>query len=85
MQILLEEHELQECVQTNIMEVMEQQEQPYIRPEEKKAKYKALAKRVKKDRGCKSLLVSRVHYPQLKYIHDKESPKGHLGRSPLRI
>ncbi|KXJ62430.1 hypothetical protein RP20_CCG010088 [Aedes albopictus] len=54
---------------------MELQEQPNDRPEEKEAKGKALEKRVKKDRRCKSLLVSRIHDSQLEYIHDKESPK----------
>lgn len=75
MLILLEEHELEECVQTYAAEVEELIVQEGDTNEEKAAKAKKMEKRMKKDRRCKSLLVSRIHDTQLEYIQGKQFPK----------
>lgn len=75
MLILLEEHELEECVRMNVADVEDLRVQQGDNQQEKDRKAKALEGRMKKDRRCKSLLVSRIHDSQLEYIHDMISPK----------
>lgn len=75
MLILLEEHELVECVETYAADVPELQDVNTDTAEVKARKLVDLQKRNKKDRKCKSLLVSRIHDSQLEYIHDKRFPK----------
>uniref|UniRef100_A0A182RHG7 Uncharacterized protein n=1 Tax=Anopheles funestus TaxID=62324 RepID=A0A182RHG7_ANOFN len=71
MMILLEEHELVECVQTNASEMDELNEAPDDTPEVLRKKTVAREERLKQDRKCKSLLVSRIHDSQLEYVQDK--------------
>lgn len=75
MLILLEEHELVECVETYAVDVPELQDVDTDTAEAKARKLVHREKRNKKDRRCKSLLVSRIHDSQLEYIHDKRFPK----------
>lgn len=75
MLVLLEEHELVECVQTYVAEVEELIVQEDDTNEVKSQKAKKLERRVKKDRRCKSLLISRIHDTQLEYVRDKQFPK----------
>lgn len=75
MQVVLEEHELAECIQAELEEVDE-----YVVKQEdtnavKEVKERAAEKRRKKDRRCKSLLISRIHDSQLEYIQDKPTPR----------
>lgn len=75
MQVVLEEHELTECIQTELEEVDD-----YIVKDEdanavREEKEKAVDKRKKKDRRCKSLLIARIHDSQLEYIQDKPTPR----------
>lgn len=75
MEILLEEHELQECIQTLASEVESLQDVVGDSQDVKKHKEVEREKRAKLDRKCKSLLVSRIHDSQLEYIQDKQYPK----------
>lgn len=75
MKILLEEHELEECIRTYAAEVAELQDLVGDTAEVKLQKKTARERRSKKDRRCKSLLVSRIHDTQLEYIQDKQHPK----------
>lgn len=75
MLVLLEERELVECVQTYAAEVEELVVLPADTNAVKAEKALKLEKRVKKDRKCKSLLVSRIHDTQLEYIQGKQYPK----------
>lgn len=75
MLILLEEHELVECVQNFAADVPELQDAADDSEAVKKTKKEAREKRKKMDRKCKSLLVSRIHDSQLEYIQDKPAPK----------
>lgn len=75
MLILLEEHELAECVQRYASDVEELKEEPGDSEEQKNKKRKEREKRVKKDRRCKSLLIGRIHDSQLEYVRDKQHPK----------
>lgn len=75
MQVVLEEHELVECIQSELEEV-----EKYIVKQEdtnavKEAKGRAAENRRKKDRRCKSLLIARIHDSQLEYIQDKLTPR----------
>lgn len=44
-------------------------------PDQKTAKKALLEKRLKKDRRCKMLMVSRIHNSQLEYVQDLRTPK----------
>lgn len=75
MQVVLEEHELAECIETELEEV----DDYVVKPEDTNAvkgeKEKAAEKRRKRDRRCKSLLIARIHDSQLEYIQDKPTPR----------
>lgn len=75
MQVLLEEHELLECVQNNAVDVEELKVAAGDNAAVIEQKEKAMKDRQKSDRKCKSLLVSRIHDSQLEYIQGKQSPK----------
>lgn len=75
MLVLLEEHELVECVQCYAADVDALKDDPDDTPEQKNRKVKEREKRVKKDRRCKSLLVGRIHDSQLEYVRGKQHPK----------
>lgn len=75
MLVLLEEHELVECVQRYAADVDELKDDPADTQEQKNRKANQREKRAKKDRRCKSLLVGRIHDSQLEYVRDKQHPK----------
>ena len=75
MTILLEERELLECILTNADTVEELIDQTGDSAEVLARKTSDREKRAKRDRKCKSLLVSRVQDSQLEYIHDQITPK----------
>ena len=72
---LLEEHELLECVRTNVGDLVELQEKPGEKPEEKTARMKLMDKRIKKDCHCRSQLVTRIGDGVLDYLEEGMSPK----------
>lgn len=72
---LLDEHELMDCIEQEVAEVEELEIKVEDTAEERQQKTKAVEKRKKKDKRCRSLLISRIHDSQLEYIHDKPTPK----------
>lgn len=75
MQVLLEEHELQECIETEVDDVQAVKVEVDDSPDVRQQKANKKEKRVKKDRRCKSLLISRIHDSQLEYVQERQSPK----------
>lgn len=75
MRVLLEEHELLECVEIEAGEVMDLLDEANDSVEVKREKQAKREKRAKKDRKCKSLLISRIHDTQLEYVQEKNTPK----------
>lgn len=75
MRVLLEEHELLECVETEAGEVPELLDEAGDSVDVKREKQVKREKRAKKDRKCKSLLISRIHDTQLEYVQEKNTPK----------
>lgn len=75
MQVVLEEHDVLECVETELAEM----EELFVKPEDddvaRHAKETLMEKRRKKERHCKSILVSRIHDSMLEYVQDQQSPK----------
>ena len=65
MQVALEEHELLECVEREANEIENVIEQASDTVEVKRDKQRNRERRAKKDRKCKSLLISRIHDTQL--------------------
>lgn len=74
-QVLLEEHDLFVCVEEEVEDVVELQEQPSDTQQKKQEKQKLREKRVKQDRKCRSLLISRISDSQLEYVQEKKTPK----------
>lgn len=75
MQVLLEEHELLECIGTEAGDVEEFKEQQGDTAQVKQDKKNKLEKWLKKQRKCKSMLISRIHDSMLEYVQDKQTPK----------
>lgn len=75
MRILLEEHDLLQCIETEAAAIDELKEEPTDNEAVKKVKTEKREKRLKQDRRCKSLLVSRIHDSQLEYVQEKGTPK----------
>ena len=75
MQVLLEEHDLLECVEVEIDDVDELKELASDSADVKAEKMKLREQRKKKNRKCKSLIISRIHDSQLEYVQEKKSPK----------
>lgn len=75
MKVALEEHELTECLEVELEDL---EELKVAAGDDVDVRMQKIAKReirVKKDRRCKSLLVSRIHDTQLEYVQEKETPK----------
>lgn len=75
MSVLLEEYELQCCVEQEAAEVPELMVKEEDTDAVREAKAKATEKRSKKDRRCKSMLISRISDNMLEYIQDQQSPR----------
>lgn len=75
MLVVLEEHELTECIEREVTEVEVLKINQEDNESAKAAKLIALGNRKKKDRKCKSLLISRISDNQLEYVQDQPSPK----------
>lgn len=75
MQVLLEEHELLECVEVEIADIDELKELVSDSTDVRAEKKRLREQRKKKDRKCKSLIISRIHDSQLEYVQEKRSPK----------
>lgn len=71
----LEEHELLECVRTNVGDVAELKEKAGEKPQEKTARMKLLDKRIRKDRHCRSQLMARISDAQMDHLEEDMSPK----------
>lgn len=74
-QVLLEEHDLFECVETEAAEIPELQELVSDTAAKAEEKQKLREKRRKQDRKCRSLLISRISDSQLEYVQEKKTPK----------
>lgn len=74
-QVVLEEHELLECIQNEMADVEELQVKQEDTDAVRQAKEKLAEKRRKKDRRCKSVLISRIHDSMLEYVQDKVTPR----------
>lgn len=75
MLVVLEEHELTECISREIAEVEELKIEVSDTADVRADKKKQCDVRKKKDRRCKSLLISRIHDNQLEYVQDQPTPK----------
>lgn len=75
MLVVLEEHELTECIEREVTEVEVLRINQSDNESAKAAKLIALEHRKKKDRKCKSILISRISDNQLEYVQDQPSPK----------
>lgn len=74
-QVLLEEHELWDCVQTELGDLVELAERDNDTAAQRTEKNALREKRKKRERKCKSMLISRIHDSQLEYVQDKATPK----------
>lgn len=74
MQVLLEEHDLKECIELEAdNEVLDETTEDVTNVTvSKKAKWKAIDK---KNRKCKSLLISKISDDLLEYVQDQTSPR----------
>lgn len=75
MMTLLEEHDLVECIEVEIEDVDELKVEDDDSAVVIQQKQKAYAERQKKDKKCKSVIVSRIHDDQLELLHGKSSAK----------
>lgn len=75
MTVLLEEHDLLNCIERELADIDEIRVEPTDSADVKKQKETQTAIREKQERRCKSLLISRIHDSQLEYVQDKRSPK----------
>lgn len=74
-QVLLEEQELWDCVQSelgDLADLAELEGDTLAQRQEKKRKCEQWRRR---ERKCKSILISRIHDSQLEYVQDKATPK----------
>lgn len=74
-QVVLEEHELLECIENEVEDVEELKVKQEDTDAVRQAKQKLAEKRQKKDRRCKSVLISRIHDSMLEYVQDKATPR----------
>uniref|UniRef100_A0A182PUL7 Retrotransposon Copia-like N-terminal domain-containing protein n=1 Tax=Anopheles epiroticus TaxID=199890 RepID=A0A182PUL7_9DIPT len=72
---LLEEHDLRECIEVELANVAALKEVAGDSSEVKSQKQRALEKHKKKDKKCKSMLISRIHDDQLEHLQGRETPK----------
>lgn len=75
MQVVLEEHDLIDCIEREMAEMDELEVKPEDNDAAQRAKAKEAEKRKKQERRCKSLLISRIHDSQLEYVQDHQTPK----------
>lgn len=75
MRVLLEEHDLLECVEGEAADLPALQDAAGDSNDVKKEKLEKRGKRAKKDKRCKSILVSRIHDSQLEYVQEMATPK----------
>lgn len=75
MMIVLEEHDLLECIEAEIGDMDELKIDPEESEAVKQQKMVAIEKRIKKNKRCKSLIVNRVHDNYLEHLEGKETPK----------
>lgn len=75
MTTLLEEHDLVECIEVEINDVEELKVEEADSAIVKQQKQRAFVERQKKDKKCKSIIVSRIHDDQLELLHGKNSAK----------
>lgn len=72
MLVTLEEHELKECIERDIEDreelVVKEEDTPQVKQDKEK-------KIQKKERRCKSLIVSRICDSQIEYVQGHETPK----------
>lgn len=72
---LLDEHELMECIEREL------EQDPALTPvrgddeARREAKLKALEKRRRRNKKCKSMLIERIHDNQLEHVADCKTPK----------
>lgn len=72
---LLDEHDLVQCVETEIGDVPEFKVEDGDAAAVVQQKEKARKDRAKKDKKCKTLIVSRIHDDQLEHLQGRDSPK----------
>lgn len=72
---VLEEHDLKECVEQEVEELVTLLIKDEDSEAVQKQKKHEVEKRKKKDRRCKSLIVSRISDSQLEYVQDQPTPK----------
>lgn len=75
MLVFLEEHELLECIEKEVEEMVELVVKDEDTAQEKAQKQVKIDRRRKMDRKCKSKLVSRINDDQLEHIQDEKTPK----------
>lgn len=75
MLVVLEEHEMTECIEEEVAEVETLRVSATDNESVKAAKLVALEARKKKDRKCKSILISRISDSQLEYVQDQPTPR----------
>ena len=75
MSVLLEEHELMSCVEQEAADDHRLAVNEKDSAEVKEAAVKLSEQRLKKERRCKSLLISRIGDNMLEYIQDQQTPR----------
>lgn len=75
MLVVLEEHEMTECIEEEVADVERLQVSAADNESVKATKLVALEARRKKDRKCKSILISRISDSQLEYVQDQPTPR----------
>lgn len=75
MRVVLEEHDLTDCIEREMDEIEELAVKAEDSDATRQAKAKEAEKRKKQERRCKSLLISRIHDSQLEYVQDHQTPK----------
>lgn len=73
--MVLEEHDLLECIENEMADVEELQIKQEDNEAVRRNEQKLSETRNKKNRRCKSLLISRIHDRMLEYVQDKLTPR----------
>ncbi|XP_052562758.1 uncharacterized protein LOC128092601 [Culex pipiens pallens] len=72
---VLDEHELEECIQQEAAEVEELKVKEEDTAAQKEVKLKAAEKRKKKEKRCRSFLLSRLDDDHVEQVQDKSTPR----------
>lgn len=72
---LLDEYDLVQCVKTEIDDVPELKAEDGDSVAIIQQKEKARKERERKDKKCKTMIVSRIHDDQLEHLQGRDSPK----------